>query len=174
MVVRGLQEFALKAVKACDQRLDESDIIDRLDRFCAQKEFNDDVRTFLAGSLRKAMNDFQVQMGSQEVQAFNLVQEANGLQTTKPSENPASGSVSQPPARVDKVDSKFLIVYTRNKCFARLHRMVGSNCPWIRVQVQDCIAVNDLKPGMYNSRCKICWPRQEEAEEDSESEICDG
>ena len=63
---------------------------------------------------------------------------------------------------------KFLIIYTRNKTFARLHRIADSNCPWVCVQVQDCLELDAVHNTMYNSRCKLCWPERPE-EDTSES-----
>jgi hypothetical protein len=52
---------------------------------------------------------------------------------------------------------KFVIVYSRNRKFARL-RSTSSNCPWSRADVFDSNEVDVALPEQYNARCKVCRP----------------
>jgi hypothetical protein len=67
--------------------------------------------------------------------------------------------------------AKFLIIYSRSKAFARLHR-TDTNCPWTKLDVKDCSELEHVSPNMYDARCKLCWPRQT-TEEDSASSQSD-
>jgi hypothetical protein len=68
----------------------------------------------------------------------------------------------------------YLIVYTRNRKKAKLHKLGG--CQWTAVSLADSQEVIRPVPSMYDSRCKLCWPKmleQADPEEGSsgESEI---
>ena len=50
----------------------------------------------------------------------------------------------------------FLIIYTRGRKFARLHKF--GSCHWSMIEVHDSLRVEVVTPGQYDSRCKFCWP----------------
>ena len=54
--------------------------------------------------------------------------------------------------------SKFLIVFTRNRKQAKLHKALGG-CHWSQVELLDCKLCEMMpEPASYNSRCVFCWP----------------
>ena len=98
-------------------------------------------------------------------------------ETEEEEASPVNVSQLMPPAdpRLKLSRTKqFVIVYSRGRKFARLHR-TDSNCPWSRHEVFDSIEIDAPLPEMYNARCKLCWPAQAgSAEEESdiyESEV---
>ncbi len=172
-VVKALQMLVYSAVRKGDERLEEDDIIDSLGRFCNRKNFSGDVCRSLGSELKASMDAFRSKLSTVNfAQVFPVAEEP-------PAEVPAhegeeGSTVPRIPVMSEERTSKYLIVFTRNKAFARLHRINESNCPWIRVQVRDCLQVDQVNETMYDSRCKICWPRKAIDSEDSESDVSNG
>ncbi|CAE8733378.1 unnamed protein product [Polarella glacialis] len=56
------------------------------------------------------------------------------------------------------MDSSYVIIYTRGRRSARLHRTTGG-CYWAGIEVRDSEAYKGLPAaGLYDSRCKFCFP----------------
>jgi hypothetical protein len=140
----------------------------------------------LVEGMREAMNDFRKKIGAQQTQQLvpmdlddmEALGENQSAEVPAAAASTAAGSNSAPahrePVPPSERAGKFLIVYTRNKAFARLHRISNSNCPWIRVQVRDCLTTDRVNENMYDSRCKICWPRTDGDLDESESGLSGG
>ena len=77
------------------------------------------------------------------------------------------------PMQQKPVKAGYLIVYSNNRKFARLHRLDDYCCPWTRTQVKDCAEVFQVKADMYDARCKICWPECTADSDESVSEHSD-
>ena len=60
-----------------------------------------------------------------------------------------------------KQRTAYLIVYIRNRKRAKLHKVGG--CQWTVVSLADSQEVIRPVPSMYDSRCKLCWPKLLEA-----------
>lgn len=169
-VVGSLQKMMVGAVRDSDGRLAEDDIVDRVDRFAKQKSFTVEVADSMKRHLQTEENIFRKALESEEGKVWAGEANMESFQTQAQLQ-----AASKPPEVIRKIGQparlgKFLIIYSRNKTFARLHRITDSNCPWVRVQVQDCLELDAVNTTMYNSRCKLCWPERPEADA-SESSV---
>ena len=70
--------------------------------------------------------------------------------------------------------SRFLIVFTKKRKLARLHKADGG-CPWTKIALNDSSLHDQVVPQMYNSRCRLCWPIKggEEEEHSDTSSFAD-
>ena len=73
-----------------------------------------------------------------------------------------------------ELGGKFLLIFSRARKFARLHRFGA--CHWSHTEVHDSVRLDLVTPGLYNSRCRFCWPvaKVSESSEDSQEESSDG
>ena len=55
----------------------------------------------------------------------------------------------------------FLVIFTRGRRYARLHRFGA--CHWSFIEVHDALRMETVSPVLYNSRCKFCWPATKES-----------
>ena len=54
---------------------------------------------------------------------------------------------------------------------ARLH-LASKGCFWANSELKSCELFNEIDPGLYNARCKFCFPlvnRTVETDEESDS-----
>lgn len=169
-VVETLQKGVISAVRRGDERLNEDDIVDRVDRFATQKGLAAETAEMLKRHLQQESQLLADAMGSVEGREWALNLEAAGQQLLPTEEPSVVKPVEIKKSLMEPHKLRYLIIYTRNRSFARLHRVEGTACPWVRVQVQDCAEYEAVDSTMYNSRCKICWPRRPEAEESESSD----
>lgn len=164
-VVRRLQEITTVAFRSSDKRLEESDVLDRMSTFLTDKTGMEE------DWVRDQVSDFKVTLSRAWVSLKKAQETEYGI---IPSSEAGLGeevllsqiaSVSAPIPALQSLKkireakpSRFVIVYGRRRKFGRLHRLGGS-CPWPYLQVADSLEVEVAEPRMYNSRCKICWPK---------------
>ena len=84
--------------------------------------------------------------------------EAIVVEDDEPGLHEASQDVQAGAAEL-KREKKFVIVYSRGRKFARLHR-TDSTCFWGKHTVCDAVEIDSPVPEQYDARCKICWPGQ--------------
>jgi len=168
-VVRSLQEKAVRAIRSADPRLDDYDILDRLSRFCSEHDFNSEVTEQVVNHLRSILDSFVTILRSPECKAWAST--ASDLETAfnQTASAPAPIVCFKRKPTQDQRQGRFLIVFSNNRNFARLHRIEGSNCPWVKTQIKDCMETDSINPSMYNARCKLCWPETSPDEEQSVS-----
>jgi hypothetical protein len=171
VVIKTLQQTVLKAIQTDDARLDESDVGDRLLRFGEEKGWEEQ-------HLKKVLEHF-VEEGARFKKTLKTAEykswltEASGAPTNIAlalQDVPLANFIPCVPKPIAK-HKRFLIVFTRNRHFARLHRVVNSNCPWVRNQVKDCIELDSVEPNLYDARCRICWPEVAAQEGESDSSL---
>ena len=143
LVVQDIQQKVWSAVLSGDPRLAEFEILDRLTRWAEVPEAQlGELKLSLNSSMRHFLEEVKKSGGPpplQAVEPFVLPVLPN------PSLKPTGRSAGM-----------FLIVYTRGRKHAKLHRVGG--CQWTTVTLADCQEVAKPTRSMYNSRCKLCWP----------------
>lgn len=147
VIVQGIQRQVLRAVLSADKRLAENDIIDRIDRWGEDRGYPSGKIELLKQCLVQCMNDF-----------WKQIEKAGGP--------PEDDAILPVPSQIQIVAStapapvsnkgKYLVVYSRNRKTAKLHRVGG--CAWTSVTLADCQEVVRLSDCLYNTRCKLCWP----------------
>ena len=174
--VLGLQKQATDHIKQADDRLDESDVLDRLGRFGRDRlGLEQDQVEGLVKQLRGRMESFWKQLKasssdhipSPAVSLLTLPHTSAQICTTLP-------TVEQVVRPLGAAKARFVLVFGRNRKFVRLHKASG-NCPWPFITLADSMEVDKVEPHMYSARCKICWPelaanrKVESNDEDSDS-----
>jgi hypothetical protein len=146
VVVQGIQKKVVRAVLSCDVRLREFDVLDRLEQWGEHR-----------GMTEAKVQQLKQDLGSRFESFWTEVKKAGG-----PEEEEVT-ILSQPALNfhpdIEPPSSKrgkFLIVYTRNRKQAKLHKVGG--CAWTSVTLADSQEVIKVSSTMYNSRCKLCWP----------------
>jgi hypothetical protein len=175
VTVKGLQQQVIAAFRKADSRLEESDICDRLRRFGEDREWEacrfELAKTRLETEARLFAEMLRSVQGRAWEEEMSLTLQS--LFTEPVSANApllvTSRIVAAPRHK------KFLLVFSKNKSFVRLHRTRDTACPWVRTQIKDCMELEEVDACMYNSRCKICWPVKghEECEQESVSSDSD-
>ena len=94
---------------------------------------------------RGDLNRLKAELQQAELQEKALLVSATGAE-------PVAVAAKVKPLR------RYLIVYSRNRKFARLHEV--GKCPASESDVIDSMALDEaeLVASMYDSRCKHCWP----------------
>ena len=157
-VVRSLQEKAVKEIRGANPKLDDGDIVDRLLRFCTEQGFEAGIRDEVVSHFRGELSSFHSYLTSPECRewaatAASFEAAFQQLDATAPPVHHVLKKVV-----ANQRTGKFLIVFSNNRNFARLHCISSSSCPWVRTQIRDCMEVNTVDSTMYNARCKLCWP----------------
>jgi hypothetical protein len=183
-MVKRLQLDVIKAIRANDQRLVEDDIWEKLPRYVAEHPeqcVGFDVPQFVA-RWKKQTDMFLNELSQkghcqrpddQEVLDDEVTFVDDGF-GEMPVAGAATGLVALPVEGIDKPaevmrQKKFVIIYSRNRKFARLHS-TSSNCPWSKAEVFDSSEVDVALPEQYDARCKICYPTKIKDPE-SESDV---
>ena len=169
-VIKSLQQTVIQAFQEDDRRLEESDIVDRLLRFGKGKGWEEAHLNAVVERFRNEGLRFQRLLQSREYKEWR--DEASGaipcINVT--SQDVPLSTLIPVSTQLPSKQKRFLIVFTRNKHFARLHRIINSNCPWVRNQVKDCIELDTVEPNLYNARCRICWPEVAAQGDEDESD----
>ena len=171
-VVKRLQLEATKAIKGLDPRLGEGDVLERLTLFGEQLELRDlPVHLqFLAENLER----FKVSLKKASEHEFAIVEEPEAQEDLATPvaivQNAFKLAEKRHFTRVNPCNSKFLIIFSQGRKFARLHKADGT-CPWAYTLVRDCIEVDEPKAAQYNARCKICFPNGDSDTSNSEEDI---
>ena len=146
LVVQDIQQKVWSAVLSGDPRLAEFEILDRLARWAEDRN--------IPGA---QFEEFKLSLNSCMKCFLEEIKKAGGppnLQAIEPFVLPVQPVPSLKPNC--KSSCMFLIVYTRGRKHAKLHRIGG--CQWTMVSLADCQEVAKPTRSMYNSRCKLCWP----------------
>ena len=163
IAVGKIQKAVINGVRNSDPRLCEADVLDRVSQLEHFSGLLPERAAELRAYLEKRMNDFQKELKkaaihheTDEVICMPLPEivgcdaESQGIGAPA-SEATASGSA-------DKAEGpKFLLVFSRQRKHAKLHRVGG--CQWVNVTLNDARYLDRVLPSMYDSRCKLCWPK---------------
>lgn len=176
-MVVSLQQKVCEAVRLGDSRLNDWDVIERLDRFFSDRSVSEPVaieaRTHLelqvSNFLRERLKPDHVAWVKDTLFEVTL-DSAPALNPTHSAPVEQMQAASLGPRQMLGVQrkAKFLVVYSKSKAFARLHR-TDSNCQWTKLVVKDCKEFEAVSPEVYNARCKTCWPRQNDEAESASS-----
>ena len=128
----------------------EADILDRLRTWAELRDFTEDQLERLRSSLSDLTVKFWVEM-----KRAKLPVESETIKITDQILHRVSQTVQV--KTTGKQRTSFLIVYTRNRKKAKLHKVGG--CQWTAVSLADSQEVIKPLPSMYDSRCKLCWPK---------------
>jgi hypothetical protein len=158
VVVQGIQKKVVRAVLTGDRRLREHDVLDRMDQWGESRGVLGERMVALKGTLQLAMERYW-----EEVAKAGGPGEEDLVSTAVPS-IPSQHLVEPPSAK----RGKYLIVYSRNRKHAKLHKVGG--CAWTSVTLADSQEIIKLSATMYNSRCKLCWPEMAAAKDGGLSE----
>jgi hypothetical protein len=152
----------------------DSDIVERLDEFLMERKFltaeQAETQVKLLSGL---MNDFhfQLQGAGADTPFRPTTIEVSVVQKLPEGEPEVS------PGSSNGLEGSFLVIYSRGRKFARLHKF--GSCHWSMIEVHDSLRVEVVTPGQYDSRCKFCWPETEaplslrDSSEDSQEESSD-
>jgi hypothetical protein len=158
-----LQLMVLKAVLGRDKRLDESEVMDRIAQLPEYGVVTQAQAEGMKADLEKAVKSFDQQLaaaaGSTEVEDIP----GAGLPAGLAQARLGKVGVAKQSRRAKRM--KYLIVYTRNRRSAKLHKVGG--CEWTRSTLNDTQEFEAVTIQMYNSRCKLCWARKLEETEQS-------
>ena len=149
-VVTRIQQQVMQAVQNGDPRLYEADIIDRLKSWTELREYTEGQ----AERLRESLTGLTVQFWDEMMKAKKPV-EGDSILVTEQILHRVSQTLQV--KSTGKQRTTYLIVYTRNRKKAKLHKMGG--CQWTAVSLSDSQEVVKPVPSMYDSRCKLCWPK---------------
>ena len=163
-VVRRLQSTAIDAIRCGDSRLGDGDVFERLTEFGERLEVESLEEHF--SWLRESLRKFQLSLKQYHETAPDddaiaiCDQPASDLPLTS---FPIALTVDalkkkRVYTRVSSARSKkFLLIFSQGRRFSRLH-LSTSACPWVHTIVRDCEELEEVNPGLYNARCKICFP----------------
>ena len=158
VVVMGIQRKVVRAVLSGDSRLKEHDVLDRLQQWGESRDLTDSQILHLKAGLSEGMEKFWA-----EIKKAGGPPDEEVPTTSSPVLSQAP--VVEPPS---SKRGKYLIVYTRNRKQAKLHKVGG--CAWTTVTLADSQEVIKLATTMYNSRCKLCWPEVDAGKGKDQSE----
>ena len=72
------------------------------------------------------------------------------------------------PSKKPVSEYRFMIVYTRGRKIACLHKASGG-CSWTKVELNDFSVHDVLVPEQYNKRCKLCWSKDQDSGDSSDT-----
>ena len=146
VIVQGIQKKVVRAVLSGDLRLREHDVLDRMDQWGENLGLQGERIEALKVKLREAMEGY-----------WKEVAKAGGPGDDDAVVESAPSCIPLPKAELPAAKrGKYLIVYSRNRKHAKLHKVGG--CAWTSVTLADSQEIINLSSTMYNSRCKLCWP----------------
>ena len=160
-IVKSLQEKAIQCIRARDSRLDESDISERLLRYCEDCEI--ERGKVAVAEFEANLKSFELEM--KKAAELNFVFIETPLHSDSLAASTELQTASEELAKVSRRqlsrlnrgrDARFLIVYSNNRRFARLHR-TDSSCQWVVTHVKDCQEFDEVQEHQYNARCRNCF-----------------
>ena len=171
-VIKSLQQLVRQAIRDGDRRLGEDDVAERLQQF-GEATGVDNVQFHIAELLKNCHSFSQSMKESNsidddEAELLEVDDTDVNHHLSVASQDLESRNLTGRKRLAESRVSKFLIVYSQGRRFARLHR-IGSRCPWVSTEVRDCEEVSEAKPAQYNARCKLCFPSIESDTSDSQS-----
>jgi hypothetical protein len=99
------------------------------------------------------------------VQQCSIVESSGDIPTSLES---APTESSCRPIKKPISEYRFMIVYTRNRKIACLHKVSGG-CSWTRIELNDFTVHDIVIPEQYNKRCGLCWSRDKDVEDSSDT-----
>ena len=170
VVVINIQKRCCASIREglCNTTLLEDDVIDRAIRFFTErKSLSVSAATDISSQLRDHMQRFnhtlsQVFLHELEWGAAEVLDAPVAVLGEEDRE------VVRLAREVKVKEGKYVIVYSRKRSHARLHK-VKNGCFWSKLSLQDFVVMDQVTPSMYNSRCKHCWPTLGVEESDSGS-----
>ena len=175
LAVGKVQCSVLEAVLAGDDRLAEHEVLDRISQAADIGTFNEDQARRFRDFLEYRVEGFAKELAkARKVEADPISEACSSIDLLRDLEVPVE--VPCKPERAGMKKLKFLIVYSRNRRSAKLHRIGG--CEWSRLTLNDSQEFESVNSKMYNVRCKLCWPpgkvetgNASSSEDSSESDV---
>ena len=145
--------------------LSEDDVVERLRRHLEEKKGLDPVQSAeicegYSRGLRRVHSQFALAQAEGPLKA---------LEPIAAREAPGVPEEVEPALESKAPESLFLISYSKNRKFARLHKAV-QGCFWAASDLNDWERFIAVDSTMYNARCKFCWPRRTPGDTDSDSD----
>lgn len=183
-----IQRMVMDLMKQTGAFSDEDDIRDKLSRYLLERlgveplhreavlqdfsRLQEGFRRELAGQNQHQLHELPELPQDGEAE----LEEADQLPSVA-----AEGLARKMPIAVVGRVSKFVLVFSRNRRHARLHKILGG-CPWSRLKARDSQELEAPESSDYDSRCKHCWPelriakmaKKPEAEDASSSSSSSG
>ena len=72
------------------------------------------------------------------------------------------------PCKKPVSEYRFMIVFTRGRKIACLHKASGG-CSWTKVELNDYSVHDIVVPEQYNKRCKLCWSKDQDSGDSSDT-----
>ena len=155
LAVGKVQRRVLEAVLAGDGRLAEHEVLDRISQAVEIGTFNEDQARRFKDFLESRVEGFAKELAkAREVEPDPVSGIGGSSDLLEDIEVPAE--VPGKPEKAGMKKLKFLVVYSRNRRSAKLHRIGG--CEWSRLTLNDSQEFESVNSKMYNARCKLCWP----------------
>lgn len=170
VVVTNIQKQCCAAIKQglCNTTIMEDDIIDRAVRFFAEKRgLTVEAANETASAFHRLMQSFNHQLSQAHLHDLESSSQVI-IDSTETVLGPEELEGVRKAADFKVKEGKFMIVYSRDRRHARLHKVKGG-CYWSTLSLLDYIVVEHLTPSLYDSRCKHCWPTVGVEESDSGS-----
>jgi hypothetical protein len=154
IIVKQLQMKLVNGTLKPNADLLEHDVLDHMRRFLGERFSNQ----------QEANEEIVRRWGELQQKFYETISDAELGNDFEAGMTPAASEPEVLPMAVAErrakrpklINSKFLIVFGRNRLTAKLHKAFG--CRWSGLEVRDSMEVEDPTPAQYNSRCKDCWP----------------
>jgi len=164
----GLQHLVRKAVLNRDKRLVEDEVYDRILQSPEYGNTTAQQAEAMCDSIQNAVNSFDGELKK----AGGYPEEEEEILVHGPIISGPTEAVKIPKMATEAgCLGKFLIVYTRNRKSAKLHKIGG--CEWTQVTINDSLVTGHINSQMYNTRCKLCFPKSLEAKDSSDPFVSD-
>jgi hypothetical protein len=172
-VVKRLQSTAIDAIRSGDNRLGDGDVFERLTDFGERLEVGNMEEHF--SWLRESLRKFQLSL--RQYHQFASADEDVAILEQPSSVLPLASfpiALTVDALKKKRVytrvagarSKKFLLIFSQGRRFSRLH-LSTSACPWVHTIVRDCEELEEVNSGLYNARCKICFPAADSDSSDS-------
>ena len=150
-----IQMQIMKAVLSQDEKLGEDEILDRITQLTDFGTATPEKAGEMRSHLEVAIADFKVQLGKAgaEVESEDMRQPTVDRSAEMP--KPVAEKLRDS-KELGRRRPRFLVVYSRNRKGAKLHRIGG--CSWTLVTLNDSQEFDAVNSKMYDSRCRLCWP----------------
>ena len=167
-VAQSIQTRVWRAVLSGDKRLFEHEVLDRVTSWGEARGWKEEESAEQKAGLLTKVKAY-----------WDEVAKAGGPpeETSPVTVEPVAGVAERPLPQLPRkgVKNRYLIVFSRNRRHAKLHRIGG--CQWTQLTLADSQEIRHALPELYSSRCKLCWPQllgqdlNVEAESSAESEL---
>ena len=163
-IVKRLQATAIDAIRSGDSRLGDGDVFERLTDF-GERLGVEDLESHFSW-LRESLRKFQLCL--KQFHESTAADDDISICDQPASELPLTSfpiALTVEALKKKRVytrvagarSKKFLLIFSQGRRFSRLH-LSTSACPWVHTIVRDCEELEEVNSGLYNARCKICFP----------------